>query len=110
MSFRSPLGSGSGTFGWRGEIAPGHCERSCRHISWNRRTPFASFRRCTEQASKATVGGGWAIDALLGRQTRPHSDLDLWVVAEDLEALTRTLVDLGFDRLFPWVTIAPGTS
>jgi lincosamide nucleotidyltransferase A/C/D/E len=51
---------------------------------------------------EATVGGGWAIDALVGRQTRPHSDLDLWVAAEDLEALTKTFVDLGLDRLFPW--------
>jgi lincosamide nucleotidyltransferase A/C/D/E len=51
---------------------------------------------------EATVGGGWAIDALLGPQTRPHADLDLWAVAEDLEALTRTFVGLGLDRLFPW--------
>jgi lincosamide nucleotidyltransferase A/C/D/E len=51
---------------------------------------------------EATVGGGWAIDALLGEQTRPHSDLDLWVAAEDLEALARTFVDLGLDRLLPW--------
>jgi tRNA nucleotidyltransferase/poly(A) polymerase len=33
---------------------------------------------------EATVGGGWAIDALLGEQTRLHSDLDLWVAAETL--------------------------
>jgi lincosamide nucleotidyltransferase A/C/D/E len=51
---------------------------------------------------EATVGGGWAIDALLGEQTRPHSDLDLWVAAEDLEPLIKSFVDLGLDRLFPW--------
>jgi lincosamide nucleotidyltransferase A/C/D/E len=50
----------------------------------------------------ATVGGGWGIDALLGRQTRPHSDLDLWVAAEDLDALIKTFVHLGIDRLYPW--------
>lgn len=49
-----------------------------------------------------TVGGGWAIDALLGRETRPHSDLDLWIPAEDLETLIKTFVQLGLDRLFPW--------
>jgi lincosamide nucleotidyltransferase A/C/D/E len=27
------------------------------------------------------VGGGWAVDALIGEQTREHSDLDLWVQA-----------------------------
>jgi lincosamide nucleotidyltransferase A/C/D/E len=51
---------------------------------------------------EATVGGGWAIDALLGRQTRMHSDLDLWVLAEDLETLVKTFVALDLDRLFPW--------
>lgn len=25
------------------------------------------------------VGGGWGVDALLGEQTRQHSDLDLWL-------------------------------
>jgi lincosamide nucleotidyltransferase A/C/D/E len=24
------------------------------------------------------VDGGWGVDALLGEQTRPHSDLDIW--------------------------------
>ncbi len=51
---------------------------------------------------EATVGGGWAIDGLLGEQTRPHSDLDLWVAAEDFEPLIKTFVELGLDRLFPW--------
>jgi lincosamide nucleotidyltransferase A/C/D/E len=51
---------------------------------------------------RPTVGGGWAIDALLKRQTRRHGDLDLWVPAEDLEALFTTVVRLGLDRLFPW--------
>ena len=29
------------------------------------------------------VGGGWGVDALVGRQTRAHRDLDLAVDAED---------------------------
>ena len=39
------------------------------------------------------VGGGWGVDALVGRQTRAHRDLDLAVDAEDegraLAALAR---------------------
>ena len=27
------------------------------------------------------VPGGWAVDALLGEQTRIHSDFDLWLEA-----------------------------
>jgi lincosamide nucleotidyltransferase A/C/D/E len=30
------------------------------------------------------VGGGWGIDALLGRQTREHRDLDLGVALDDV--------------------------
>jgi lincosamide nucleotidyltransferase A/C/D/E len=48
------------------------------------------------------VGGGWAVDALLGEQTREHSDLDLWVRAQDAEPLFRALAGLGLDRVFPW--------
>lgn len=42
------------------------------------------------------VAGGWGVDALVGRQTRPHRDLDLVVRDEDMAALTRALVTAGF--------------
>jgi lincosamide nucleotidyltransferase A/C/D/E len=48
------------------------------------------------------VGGGWAVDALVGRQTREHSDLDLWVPASQAESLFVALASLGVDRVFPW--------
>jgi lincosamide nucleotidyltransferase A/C/D/E len=51
---------------------------------------------------EACVGGGWAVDALLGEQTREHSDLDLWVQAVDLDRLIRVVVERGVDRLLPW--------
>jgi lincosamide nucleotidyltransferase A/C/D/E len=50
----------------------------------------------------ACVGGGWAIDALVGRRTREHSDLDLWVAATDLEGLFVAFAELGVDRIHPW--------
>ena len=50
----------------------------------------------------ACIGGGWGVDALLGEQTRPHSDLDLWVPAEELHDLLRALVGQGVDRVYPW--------
>jgi lincosamide nucleotidyltransferase A/C/D/E len=48
------------------------------------------------------LGGGWAVDALVGRQTRDHSDLDLWVPAPGLEGLIVAFAGLGVDRIQPW--------
>jgi lincosamide nucleotidyltransferase A/C/D/E len=50
----------------------------------------------------ACVGGGWAVDALVGRRSREHSDLDLWVEADDLESLFLAFTEEGVDRVFPW--------
>jgi lincosamide nucleotidyltransferase A/C/D/E len=33
------------------------------------------------------VNGGWGVDALLGRETRPHNDLDFAIPAESIEQL-----------------------
>jgi lincosamide nucleotidyltransferase A/C/D/E len=48
------------------------------------------------------VGGGWAVDALLGRQTRRHSDLDVWLRAVDIEPLFVACASCGLDRVLPW--------
>ena len=42
------------------------------------------------------VDGGWGIDALLERQTRPHKDLDAIVAFESLRVLTQFLSRRGF--------------
>ncbi len=48
------------------------------------------------------VDGGWGIDALLGRQTRSHGDLDAIVAFGDLPALTRYLGGRGFALEVIW--------
>jgi len=50
----------------------------------------------------ACVGGGWAVDALLGGPTRPHGDLDLWLPAQQFELAVEAFVAAGIDRLYPW--------
>jgi lincosamide nucleotidyltransferase A/C/D/E len=42
------------------------------------------------------------VDGLVGRQTRVHADLDLWVAAGDLESLFRAFAEQVVDRVFPW--------
>jgi lincosamide nucleotidyltransferase A/C/D/E len=46
--------------------------------------------------------GGWGIDALVGRQTRPHRDLDLDVDARDEVLALSVLADLGYTIETDW--------
>ena len=40
---------------------------------------------------RAWLDGGWAVDAAVGRVTRPHDDLDLTVDRDDLTRLDQVL-------------------
>jgi lincosamide nucleotidyltransferase A/C/D/E len=54
------------------------------------------------------VDGGWGVDALVGRQTRPHGDLDLGVVRPQLDQVVEVLAGLGYgvtDARFVQVTV-----
>jgi lincosamide nucleotidyltransferase A/C/D/E len=42
------------------------------------------------------LDGGWAIDALLGEQTRPHDDLDLVARLEDAVWICEALAERGY--------------
>ncbi|CAA9370908.1 MAG: hypothetical protein AVDCRST_MAG75-47 [uncultured Propionibacteriaceae bacterium] len=45
---------------------------------------------------RAWVAGGWGVDALVGRQTRSHRDLDLALDARAEDAALAALADLGY--------------
>jgi lincosamide nucleotidyltransferase A/C/D/E len=54
------------------------------------------------------LNGGWGVDALLGRQTREHEDLDITISAADRTAYTAAMAAAGFrtygvDNDFNWV-------
>ena len=43
------------------------------------------------------LDGGWAVDAVLGAQTRPHKDVDIILRATDLPKLREILESRGFE-------------
>ena len=45
------------------------------------------------------IDGGWAVDALLGEQTRKHEDLDIAVERKNLENLRAYLESLGYKEI-----------
>lgn len=45
------------------------------------------------------IDGGWAVDALLGEQTRNHQDLDIAIQHKDLLALKNFLESLGYKEI-----------
>lgn len=49
-----------------------------------------------EAGIEVWLDGGWAVDALLGVQTRPHKDVDIIVRVSDLPALIDLLGNRGF--------------
>lgn len=42
------------------------------------------------------IDGGWGVDALAGRQTRPHEDLDVVIAHGERQRVERTLAELGY--------------
>jgi len=63
--------------------------------------------RLASHAVDPCIGGGWAVDALLGQQTREHSDLDIWVAVTDFARLLVALVECEVDRVRPWPDARP---
>ncbi len=42
------------------------------------------------------LDGGWGVDALVGQETRPHSDLDAVVELDKTDSIIAALAPLGF--------------
>ena len=51
------------------------------------------------------LDGGWGVDALVGRHSRPHQDLDLVIARHDCAAAQAALAGLGFQ---PDLAAVPG--
>ena len=58
----------------------------------------------TAAGVRCWLAGGWGIDALVGRQTRAHRDLDLVVDGADTATALAVLHDRGFAHVRPAAT------
>lgn len=45
------------------------------------------------------VDGGWSVDALLGKQLRPHKDLDVAIQSKDVPKLREVLAEQGYKQV-----------
>lgn len=52
------------------------------------------------------IDGGWGVDALLGRQTRPHNDVDVVIEREHAEAFVAELKVRGYREIVVEYTTA----
>lgn len=48
---------------------------------------------------KIWVDGGWGVDALLGKQTRPHGDLDIAIQQKDVKKARELLEAQGYKEV-----------
>ena len=45
------------------------------------------------------LDGGWGVDALVGRETRAHNDIDLFVQRGDYQRFVDLIADEGFSEV-----------
>ena len=48
---------------------------------------------------KVWIDGGWGVDALIGKQTRPHGDLDIAIEYKSVEKTLQLLKMQGYKEI-----------
>ena len=74
--------------------------------SWGEGMQLSEVFRVLTALDDAGVGvwleGGWGVDALVGKQTRPHRDLDLDIDASNDRLALHVLTELGYEIETDW--------
>jgi len=60
------------------------------------------YQHLLDNGIQLWLTGGWGIDALVGGQTRPHKDLDLIMLLDDVGRMRHLLVHDGYDLKDLW--------
>jgi len=70
----------------------------------------ALYQLLADHGIEVWLDGGWGIDALIGEQTRPHTDLDIAVRHHDVAELRQLLMARGYEPVEradtqPWMFV-----
>jgi len=65
------------------------------------------YHALSNEGIRSWLTGGWGIDALLGVQTRPHKDLDILMLVDDVEPMRHLLAQVGYSLKELWSENAP---
>jgi Aminoglycoside-2''-adenylyltransferase len=57
------------------------------------------YKTLTDLGIRVWIDGGWGVDALLGRQTRSHKDLDIAIEDQQLLQFEQFLASRGYHRI-----------
>jgi len=68
---------------------------------------LAVYELLDKNGVRCWMMGGWGVDALLGRVTREHKDVDLLVLISDLPRYAEIVHSRGFDRKLTWSESQP---
>lgn len=68
---------------------------------------LAVYELLHQSGVRCWVMGGWGVDALLGRVSRAHKDLDLLVLISDLPRYAEVVHGQGFQRKLEWSESQP---
>ena len=65
----------------------------------NEKDVTALLKKIQEIGIEVWIDGGWAVDAVLGRQTREHNDIDIFIQKKDKEKILNLLVSNGYSEV-----------
>jgi hypothetical protein len=66
-------------------------------VAWEPWTPEEVARRLSGTGALCYVVAGWALDLFIGRQPRPHDDIEIGVPARRFSAIRMAFDEYNFD-------------
>ncbi|WP_221891151.1 nucleotidyltransferase domain-containing protein [Microbispora sp. KK1-11] len=77
---------------------PSSIRRAAFGVLMDAETVVGMYEYLAERGVRIWIDGGWCVDALLGRQTREHPDLDVALDRKDEEEFAEHMKGLGYTR------------